>query len=210
MKDKLTYSRNVFFNYSLHDGSHSRSVLQVIERFLGEERIRQFSATDTFMLLVCTYAHDYGMAQTFNKIYDLLGSRFKDFLDNMDKKQENLEKEDAWAIRNLLLYLDEKKPSLPLNDMYLSIMLARQTYLRDKHWEGVIEIEEELHGLFHGNLKERFIHGVDGTVEICKCHGMSVESLSRLPSRADGLVGDDFHPSFLLFIFINMRQFPIF
>ena len=52
IKDKLTYSRNVFFNYSLHDGSHSRSVLQVIERFLGDDRIRQLSATDTFMLLV--------------------------------------------------------------------------------------------------------------------------------------------------------------
>lgn len=198
MKDKLTYSRNVFFNYSLHDGSHSRSVLQVIERFLGDERIEKLSATDTFMLLVCTYAHDYGMAQTFNKIYDLLGSnKFKDFLDNMDKRQETLEKEDAWAIRNLLLYLDEQKPSLPLNDMYLSIMLALQTYLRDRHWEGVIEIEEELHGLFHGNVKERFIHGVDGIIEICKCHGMSVESLLKLPSRADGMVGDDFHPSFV-------------
>ena len=198
IKDKLTYSRNVFFNYSLHDGSHSRSVLQVIERFLGDDRIRQLSATDTFMLLVCTYAHDYGMAQTFNKIYDLLGSsRFKEFLDNMDKRHENLEKEDAWAIRNLLLYLNEQKQSLPLNDMYLSIMLTLQAYLRDRHWEGVIEIEEELYGLFHGNVKERFIHGVDGIIEICKCHGMSVESLLKLPSRADGMVGDDFHPSFV-------------
>lgn len=67
IEDKLIHSRGIFVNYSLHDGSHSRSILQIIERFLGEERICQLSATDTFMLLVCTYAHDYGMAQTFNK-----------------------------------------------------------------------------------------------------------------------------------------------
>ena len=198
IEDKLTHSRGVFVNYSLHDGSHSRSILQIIERFLGEERIRQLSATDTFMLLVCTYVHDYGMAQTFNKIYDILGSKeFERFLEDMDKKQYFLEKEDRWAIHNLLGYLNKWKQEIPLNDMYLSIILVVQLYLRPEHWKGVIDIEKELYDLFQENVKQRFIHSSEGIVEICMCHGLPVESLLCVPVHANGMVGDEFHPRFV-------------
>lgn len=64
--EHLVASRSVFVHFSLHDASHSLSVIQSIERFLGEDRIKMLSATDTFMLLCCCYAHDYGMALTFN------------------------------------------------------------------------------------------------------------------------------------------------
>lgn len=198
IEDKLIHSRGVFVNYSLHDGSHSRSVLQIIERFLGEERIRQLSATDTFMLLVCTYAHDYGMAQTFNKIYAILGSsEFERFLKDMDEKQNILEKEDWWAVHNLLKYMNKEKGELSLNDLYLSIMLVIQLYLRPEHWKSVIDIEEELYGLFQDNVKQRFIHSSEGVVEICMCHGQPVESLLSMPAHANGMVGDEFHPRFV-------------
>ncbi len=39
IEDELLHSRSVFVNYSFHDGSHSRSIIQAIERFLGDERI---------------------------------------------------------------------------------------------------------------------------------------------------------------------------
>lgn len=67
MEDELLQSRSVFMHYSLHDGSHSRSILQAIERFLGEERIIKLSATDTFMILVCTYAMIMGWPKTLTK-----------------------------------------------------------------------------------------------------------------------------------------------
>lgn len=78
MEDLLPHSHSVYVHYSLHDATHSRSVIQAIERFLGGDRIRVLSATDIFMLLVCAYAHDYGMAMTFNLIHDALGTQ--DFL----------------------------------------------------------------------------------------------------------------------------------
>src|SRR5699024_12127249 len=46
MEDKLIHSQSLFVNYSLHDGSHSKSIIHAIERFLGEERIYKLSATD--------------------------------------------------------------------------------------------------------------------------------------------------------------------
>ncbi len=81
LEDMLPLSRNTFVHYSLHDATHSRSVIQAIERFLGEERIKCLSATDTFMLLLCAYAHDYGMAMSFTRINEALGSsEFTDYL----------------------------------------------------------------------------------------------------------------------------------
>jgi len=198
IEDELIHSRNVFVNYSLHDGSHSRSIIQAIERFLGDERIYQLSATDTFMLLACAYAHDYGMAQTFDRVYHILGSaEFEAFLAEKEKKIHLLEQEDAWALQNLLDYINDKKTKTPLNDLYFSIMLIIQLYLRPIHWKGVANIKSDFDGLFLGHLKRRFIHGSEGIVEICMCHGQSVSELFRLSSRADGMVGDEYHPRFV-------------
>lgn len=62
IEEELTNGSSIFVNYSLHDGSHSRSIIQAVERFLGEKRICQLPATDTFMLFACVYSHDYGMS----------------------------------------------------------------------------------------------------------------------------------------------------
>lgn len=198
IEDELIHSRSVFANYSFHDGSHSRSIVQAIERFLGDERICLLSATDTFMLLACVYSHDYGMAQTFDKVYHLLGSaEFERFLKEKGKNLHLLEEEDAWAVENLLDYIKDKTPHIPLNDIYFSIMLIIQLYLRPMHWKGVADIKNDFDGLFLGHLKKRFIHGSEGIVEICMCHGQSVSKLSRLSTRADGMVGDEYHPRFV-------------
>ena len=198
IEDELINSRSIFVNYSFHDGSHSRSIIQAIERFLGDERIYQLSATDTFMLLACAYAHDYGMAQTFNKVYHILGSaEFENFLFEKEEKLHLLEQEDAWAIENLLDYVKNKTPHIPLNDLYFSIMLIIQLYLRPIHWKGVADIKKDFDQLFLGHLKKRFVHGSEGIVEICMCHGQPVSELFHLSTRADGIVGDEYHPRFV-------------
>ena len=116
IEEELTHCSSIFVNYSLHDGSHSRSIIQAVERFLGEDRICRLSATDTFMLLACIYSHDYGMSQTFNRIYDLLGSdAFRAFLRSKEKDGQWMEKEDEQAIHSLLQYLDEEKTNIPLD-----------------------------------------------------------------------------------------------
>lgn len=198
MEDELLQSRSVFVHYSLHDGSHSRSILQAIERFLGEDRILRLSATDTFMILASTYAHDYGMAQSFNKIYDILGSdKFKKFLERMWEKPGKLEEDEKWAVNNLLTYMNEGKPTAPLNDIYFSISMVIQLYLRPKHWKGAAELRKNFEGLFLGQMKNRFISGYEGIVEICMCHGKSMEDVMKLSMRADGMAGDDYHPRFV-------------
>lgn len=198
IEEELTHCGSIFVNYSLHDGSHSRSVIQAVERFLGEERIGRLSATDTFMLLACIYSHDYGMSQTFNKIYDILGhDSFKASLMNIEKNSQWMEKEDEQALHILLQYLNEEKTSIPLNDLYYSIMLVVQLYLRPEHWKGVLRIKRDFEGLFQGHLKKRFICGMEGIAEICMCHGQPMEHILQLSYCADGMAGDQYHPRFI-------------
>lgn len=196
--EELSNSRSVFVNFSLHDSSHSQSILHAIERFLGEKRIELLSATDTFMLLVCAYAHDYGMAQAYSKIYSILGSNeFKQFLYDTGQKIESLEKEDANAVQNLLQYLNEHKNTMLLQDMYYSIMLAIQLYVRPSHWKGVIGIRQDFESIFQTHVKKRFIGKSEGIIELCMCHGQTMKELLELPPEADGMVGDDYHPRFV-------------
>lgn len=201
MEERLVHSSNVFVNYSLHDKSHCYSVIQSVERFLGEERICRLSATDTFMLLACIYSHDYGMAQTYNKIYEILGSeKFELFLAEKEKDSGSMENEDAWAVHNLYQYLNEngrEKSKFHLNDLYFSIMLVIQLYLRPLHWRGVIDIRDIFEGLFQEHLKKRFIYGSEGIVEICMCHGRPIDDLFKLSYCADGMAGDEYHPRFV-------------
>lgn len=197
--DKINYSKSLFVNYSLHDASHSRSILQAIERFLGEERINMLSATDTFMLLACAYLHDYGMALTYDRICRVLGSpEFEDFIKDQNEKNQYLENEEAWAIHNLITYLDANKmKKIKLDEAYYSIVQVLESYLRRDHWKGVKDIEDDLKGLFQGNIKRRFVSGTEGITQICMCHGKSMEELLTLTQRADGIVGDEFHPRFI-------------
>lgn len=198
LEEELIHSRGVFVNFSLHDGTHSRSIIKAVERFLGEDRIMKLSATDTFMILACAYAHDYGMAYSFNKVYDILGSKgFEWFVHYIDENPGNLEEEDIKAVRNLLCYLNNEKPNIPLNEMYFSIQMVLQIYIRPTHWRGVVNIRECLQGLFQGILKSRFFQGVEGITEICMAHGQDLDSVMKLSERADGIVGDDYHPRFI-------------
>lgn len=198
LEDKLVSSRSVFVNYSLHDVSHSRSIILAIERFLGEDRIRMLTPTDTFMLLICAYAHDYGMARSYDKIYDILGSKeFESYLRKLEKELSTLEKEDAQAIKNLLDHLNKNKTDIPIKDIYWSITLAAQLYLRSDHWKGIVNLDQDFHGLFENHLKGRFICGSEGIIEICMCHGRAFNDIFQLKPVADGIVGDNFHPRFV-------------
>lgn len=198
LEDRLPHSRGVFVHYSLHDATHSRSVIRAIERFLGENRIGKLSATDTFMLLICAYAHDYGMAMTFNQIYDALGDRdFTAFLEKQEKNFYMLREEDVQAVKNLISYMKKERTDCNLQELYFSIMVVIQTYLRPSHWKGVQRVWGDFKGLLEGRLNGRFIQGGEGIVEICEAHGKTFQDVLKMSVLADGIVGDDFHPRFI-------------
>ena len=60
-----------FMNYSLHDESHSTSILQYIYLLLGEDKIDQLSVGDLWLLLEAAYSHDIGMSTDYQDLYNL-------------------------------------------------------------------------------------------------------------------------------------------
>lgn len=167
----LTNSRGIYVDYSYHDSSHSEKLIQIIERFLGRERISRLSATDTFMLLVCAYSHDYGMAKTYTKIYEILNSdSFKEYLEKEEQTPKALDQDDIKAIKTLLYHLRDNKPNAPLAALYKAILHVIQLYLRPTHSDDVMDIVSDFRGLFAENLQQRFIQGSEGIADICMCH----------------------------------------
>lgn len=208
LEESLHRTQSVFVTFSLHDSSHSRSILRNIERFLGADRIEQLSITDTFMLLVCAYAHDLGMALTIEDVYKLLSSgELRDFILNKNNKQDTLEPEDAKAIRILADYIKcesckdsdqqiclQKNKKNRMEAIYFAIVVVIQMYIRPKHWEGVEIIEPKYKDLLVPRLNIRFVRNI---ISICQAHGKKIDVLKELEPEDDGFANDVFHPRFI-------------
>lgn len=68
-KENISKGLNMIFSYfpqySSHDSSHSIKIVDNIECFLGEERIKNLGATDTFLILMACLTHDIGMILSY-------------------------------------------------------------------------------------------------------------------------------------------------
>lgn len=78
-------------HYSLHDYSHSESILLNIERILGNKNIEKLSPTDLWLILHVAYLHDFGMVLLDTKIREFWNSR--DFQDFLKEQCESVEDE---------------------------------------------------------------------------------------------------------------------
>ncbi len=78
--------------FSLHDATHSETILKQLAHFLGENRIRQLSPTDAWLILESAYCHDLGMVVTAKELYRELASmtpeEFKDICRRMNESQD--------------------------------------------------------------------------------------------------------------------------
>ena len=58
----LSLIAGIFPHYSMHDQSHSETIINNIVRIVGEDVIEKFTAIDIWLLLTSAYYHDIGMA----------------------------------------------------------------------------------------------------------------------------------------------------
>lgn len=86
--------------YSLHDATHSETILRQIGYFLGERRIRQLSPTDAWLILECAYCHDLGMVVKATDLYRELAEMGKEDFDKFAKemrKSNNADVRSSWS-----------------------------------------------------------------------------------------------------------------
>lgn len=140
--------------YSRHDESHAKSVIHNIERILGEDRIKQLSASDCFMLLHVAYVHDIGMCITADDRKKILQD--DTFIEMVDRFMEEGDEDQQREARALLqtVYAEHegisyKRRNEALKEkneqklqLYYAIIYLVSEYQRKKHGE---ESAERIH-----------------------------------------------------------------
>ncbi|MDO4340497.1 MAG: hypothetical protein Q4C91_20810 [Eubacteriales bacterium] len=132
-----------FPSYSLHDATHSESILHNIEMLLGEENIMQLSATDCFMILHTVYIHDIGMCLTYEDRTNFLKERkFQEYLENILNTGSPEMKEFARRLLEQCISLegvekDKQKEHILQRklDIYYAVIYLMADYRRAQHGE---------------------------------------------------------------------------
>lgn len=210
-------------NYSLHDVSHSMTVIKNIQLFLGEDRIKKLSATDTFLLLMSGLTHDIGMVLTYQMLEDAWSEKaMKKVIEEFATSEDRVIADAAKLIINLHKKLDEKnkekddekdKEKEKQKDKYEesyewalktknAVILLTAEIFRNKHAElgaNNIKSNEDIKKLadnfYAEQLPQRFL---DLLSNVAFLHGQSFDKvLSMLHKKADGYNTDYCHPRFI-------------
>lgn len=190
---------NTFPHYSMHDSSHSWSIINKIEMILGENRIKQLSPTDAFLILESAFLHDFGMIVTDKEQKDLWNNpEFKKYID--DIKKYNYDKDLLQAV-NYLEKINEKvseknEESWPIDvKRYVTLLNAdyfRRTHnyrsyniIMDSNELGIVENRSNL-------IPERLMRLI---AQFSVIHGTEFNSiLENLYKEDNGIGTDKIHP----------------
>ncbi|WP_313625780.1 hypothetical protein [Kosakonia sp.] len=184
-----------FPHYSLHDSSHSSTIITQIEKIILPD-IDKLSATDCWLLLESCYWHDAGMIITKQQKKDLVNDKeFQIFLDEHIEFQSDLSIH-AKKIKNKT-NIESFDDILQFSD---SMMFLIADYFRRKHPKvsgeyvynpELIEVKSPRNYLIPSRL-----FGIMS--EIVECHGKDRCEILRLPHTNDGMDANDYaHPRYV-------------
>lgn len=192
---------NIFPHYSLHDESHSNSILNNITNTLGEKAIKELSATDLWLLLEAAYCHDLGMVVTADKIEEALkDTKFSllDFHSTIIADEANPLYDYANSFEQKdgqLLYKDNKFNV----DSYNAVKYLLSGYFRKYHAKNVkAVISNPMKELSMASPRigiPQRLFTVLG--DICAAHGDDFDTVMKLNRVENGLGTDMAHPRFI-------------
>ena len=189
----------VFPHYSLHDESHSVSILNNIVKMLNEEVVSKLSCTDLWLLLEAAYCHDLGMVVTAERLDSVLrnGEFMKHYMKiAADENHPLYEYAKCFHVKDEKLYFNETEFQV---DKFDSSRYLLADYFRSKHAE---------------NAKKTIAHpfeeaGIESPRSIipprlfgmlsyiCRVHTQSFDNVMALPKNEDGIGLDECHPRFI-------------
>lgn len=221
--NRLSTIGMTYQTYSLHDATHAEAILKQIAYFLGENRIRQLSPTDTWLILECAYCHDLGMVVTakdlFHELTLMRQEDFEHFSRDMYESGNN-DVRTSWSYLEPLFKYNNRKNDKEesaekrrtidnLNEIYKSkwykwpvhftraFMILIQERCRPKHAEmsyNMIKKEADEKS-YEGLIPLRFRYLI---AEITALHTDERESIiKKLSYKILGFDGDYAHPRFV-------------
>ena len=89
LKEGLATIKSNYPHFSDHGIAHSNKIIDKIQCFLGEQRIKELGATDTFLLLMAGLTHDVGMILTYKMIEKVWSSEeAKDIVESLTQNED--------------------------------------------------------------------------------------------------------------------------
>lgn len=189
----------IFPHYSLHDESHSISILNNIANILGQDVIEKLGSTDLWFLLEAAYCHDLGMVITSDMIKEAIESG--EFLEYFQKISSDASS-PLFVYTSFFEINDDKLsficPDFNL-DAYDAVKILFSGFFRSKHASNSKKaIANPVDRLSmdspHIIIPER-LYGVLG--DICSCHTKDFNEVMLLPHMENGLSLDTAHPRFI-------------
>jgi hypothetical protein len=197
--DILRSISNLFPHYSLHDESHSISIINNIVRILGKDNLEKLSAIDLWLILEASYSHDIGMAVSANEIKNTLDSdKFIAFFRNIlrDKKHTLYEFASQFKIDDNRI--EYKSPNLNL-ELHDGIKFILAEYYRSSHSnrsKDIITGENKEFNMSHfGAIIPKRIFKILGS--ICDSHTQNFDEVMKLSFSEVGIDTEDAHPRFI-------------
>jgi hypothetical protein len=190
---------NLFPHYSLHDETHSITIINNIVRVLGKEIIHKLSAIDIWLILEASYSHDIGIVVSGEKLSESLNSpKFLEFFKELIQDNKNGLHEFAiqFQIVDNQIRQNDNLLNLELND---GIKFILAEYFRRIHAERSEEIisnpTSEISLSSPRSVIPPRIFKMLGN--ICSCHTKGFKDVMKLPFCQVGIDLEDAHPRFI-------------
>lgn len=186
----------VFPHYSLHDSTHSETIINNIGRVIGQKNIEALSPVDIWLILSAAYYHDIGMVVWANEKIDFFQN--DDFIDFV---KANIS-DDSSPLHEYALCFDVNDNKIYYKNNQLSAHnydAARfivAEYVRKKHGERASEsIRTDISMNLPGGAIPKRIINILG--DICHAHTQSFDKVMELPFCEAGIDQEDCHPRYI-------------
>ena len=192
----LSAISHTFPHYSLHDKTHSDTIINNIVRIIGVDTLEKFSAIDLWLLLSASYFHDIGMAVFAHDKKDIFKSEsFVDFVSLIKKDK----KSPLHKYAQLFDVNDKKicfKGDVLTSINYDSSRFLLAEFVRKDHSErSKSAIYENAAMKLPGDPIPKRIIQLLG--DICDSHTKSFEDVMKLPFCEAGIDTEDCHPRYI-------------
>ncbi len=189
----------IFPHYSLHDETHSITIVNNIVRVLGKENIERLSAIDLWLILEASYKHDIGMAITAKEIKKTLQSKeFIDFFRDIlsDKKHSLYEFASKFKIKKGYIKYKKRQLDIKVHDGIKFLLAEYYRSSHSKRSKEIIENNNQEFDLKHSEkLIPKRIFKILGT--ICDSHTQNFDEVMKLSFSEVGIDTEDAHPRFI-------------
>lgn len=185
----------VFPHYSRHDESHSEMIIKQIEAVLGSKRIEKLQPTETWLILMSAYTHDFGMLVRHDELcQEWKSPQFLEYLEEImnDTSRTDMQKYAKWFFKEQIENDRVMPDDWPVHVQWAVVVLSAE-YFRRRHPErGKKMIWDEAYGSgyfkidfsFNKFIPERLAKLIG---DIAFCHGQSFEEIFNLKKRANGI-----------------------